>query len=108
MKRAEDAIKETTDAIALTEGAVKETTNAIARTEGAINQTTEQTQNAIRETTNAIGRTETAMEKTRMAIEQAQAELVQQGQTLTSFTIVTTAFLPLSFCTSVFNLPSLT
>ena len=38
------------------------------------------------------------------AVERVQAELVQQGQTLSSFTLVTTAFLPLSFCASVFYL----
>ncbi|PUU82945.1 hypothetical protein B9Z19DRAFT_965998 [Tuber borchii] len=42
--------------------------------------------------------------KTQGVIEQTQAELVQQGRTLTSFTIVTTAFLPLSFCTSFYGM----
>ena len=47
-----------------------------------------------------------AMKRTEKIIEETQAQLVQQGQTLTGFTIVTTAFLPLGFCTSVFYLLS--
>ena len=90
---------------ALTEKAAQETTSAVKRAEDAIKETTAQTQRIIRETTRAIERTETAMSETRNVIKGTQAELVQQGQTLTSFTIVTTAFLPLSFCASVFNLP---
>ena len=88
VKRAEDAIKETTGTIKRTEDAVEKTTGAVERTE-----------NAIKETTAAIARTQDVIEAT-------QAELVQQGQTLSSFTLVTTAFLPLSFCTSVFYLLS--
>ena len=49
------------------------------------------------EGTEAIKRTETTVENTR-------AELAQQGETLSGFTLVTTAFLALSFCTSVFYL----
>jgi len=49
-----------------------------------------------------------AMKRTEKIIEETQAQLVQQGQTLTGFTIVTTAFLPLGFCTSVFYLLSVT
>ncbi|PUU80824.1 hypothetical protein B9Z19DRAFT_682159 [Tuber borchii] len=59
------------------------------------------------ETAGAVKRTEDAVKKTQAVIEKAQAELVQQGQTLTSFTIVTTAFLPLSFCTSYFSMQTM-
>jgi len=68
------------------ESTAKETTAAMERTE-----------DAVRETTKAIADTQTV-------IKQTQTELVQQGQTLSGFTFVTTAFLPLSFCTSVFYL----
>ena len=64
------------------------------------------TENAIKETTGAIKGTEAVIQETQAVIRQTQAELVQQGQTLSSFTLVTTAFLPLSFCTSVFYLLS--
>jgi len=47
-----------------------------------------------------------AMKRTEDTIRETQAQLVQQGQTISSFTVVTTAFLPLSFCTSVFYLLS--
>jgi len=47
-----------------------------------------------------------AMKRTEATIKKTQAQLVQQGQTLSGFTVVTTAFLPLSFCTSVFCLLS--
>jgi len=47
-----------------------------------------------------------AMKRTEDTIKKTQAELVQQGQTLSGFTVVTTAFLPLRFCTSVFYLLS--
>ena len=76
-----------------TQDAVEETTKAIVSTE-----------DAVKETAKAILSTEDAIKKTQAIIEKTQAELVQQGQTLTSFTIVTTAFLPLGFCTSVFYL----
>jgi len=56
------------------------------------------------ETASAVKRTEDAIKKTQAVIKETQAELVQQGQTLSGFTLVTTAFLPLSFCTSVFYL----
>ena len=79
MKRTEDAVKETAKAIVSTQDAVKETTAAIVSTEDAI-------------------------KKTQAVIEKTQAELVQQGQMLSGFTLVTTAFLPLGFCTSVFYL----
>jgi len=46
-----------------------------------------------------------AMKRTEETIKKGQAQLVQQGQTLSGFTIVTTAFLPLGFCASVL-LPS--
>ena len=52
------------------------------------------TEKTIEATTAAIARTQDVIEAT-------QAEIMQQGQTLTSFAIVTTAFLPLDFCTSV-------
>ena len=52
-----------------------------------------------RETTEAIKRTEDAIQETKKS-------LVQQAQTLSGFTVVTTAFLPLGFCTSVFYLLS--
>ena len=68
------------------------------------------TQDAIertaQETTDAVKRTEDAIKNTQDVIEAARAEIVQQGQTLSGFTLVTTAFLPLSFCTSVFYLLS--
>jgi len=47
-----------------------------------------------------------AMKRTEATIKKTQAQLVQQGQTISGFTVVTTAFLPLSFCTSVFCLLS--
>ena len=84
----EKTAQKTTDAVKGTEDAVKETTAAIANTE-----------KAIEETTAAIARTHDVIQAT-------QNEIMQQGQTLTSFTIVTTAFLPLGFCTSVFYLLS--
>ncbi|PUU82946.1 hypothetical protein B9Z19DRAFT_1040095 [Tuber borchii] len=87
-----------------TEKTAQETTSAVKRAEDAIKETTAQTQSVIRETTRAIERTETAMRETRSVIKGTQAELVQQGQVLTSFTIVTTAFLPLSFCASYFGM----
>ena len=63
----------------------QETTGAVKSTEGAVNKTTE-----------AIAKAEEAIKETKEAI-------VQQAQTLSGFTIVTTAFLPLGFCTSVFS-----
>ncbi|PUU79845.1 hypothetical protein B9Z19DRAFT_1080732 [Tuber borchii] len=48
-----------------------------------------------------------AMKRTEKIIEETQAQLVQQGQTLTGFTIVTTAFLPLGFCTSYFGMQTI-
>jgi len=54
------------------------------------------------ETTDAVKRAEDAVKETTKAIAETRAELVKQGQTLSGFTLVTTAFLPLSFCTSVF------
>jgi len=54
----------------------------------------------IQETTEAIGRTGIAVKETRAA-------LIQQGQALSGFTLVTTAFLPLGFCASVFYLLSM-
>jgi len=54
------------------------------------------------ETTGAVKRAEDAVKETTKAIAETRAELVKQGQTLSGFTLVTTAFLPLSFCTSVF------
>lgn len=84
----EKMAQETTDAVGRTEEAVKETTNAIARAEAAVRETTE------------------AIASTKKAIEETQAEVVQQAQTLSGFTLVTTAFLPLGFCTSVFHLLS--
>ncbi|PUU79838.1 hypothetical protein B9Z19DRAFT_788872 [Tuber borchii] len=71
----------------------QETTGAVKRTE-----------DAIKETTGAIKGTEAVIQETQAVIKQTQAELVQQGQTLSGFTLVTTAFLPLSFCTSYFGM----
>jgi len=48
-----------------------------------------------------------AMKRTEETIRKGQAQLVQQGQTLSGFTIVTTAFLPLGFCASVLLPPYL-
>ena len=84
----EKTAQKTTDAVKGTEDAVKGTTKAIARTEKAIEATT------------------AAIARTHGVIEATQNEIIQQGQTLTSFTIITTAFLPLGFCTSVFCFPS--
>jgi len=56
------------------------------------------------ETARAAKSTEEAMKETQAIIKETQAELVQQGQTLSSFTLVTIAFQPLGFCTSVFYL----
>ena len=91
-----DAVKHTQDAI---ERTAQETTDAVKHTQDAIERTAQ-------ETTDAVKRTEDAIKKTQDVIEETQAEIVQQGQTLSGFTLVTTAFLPLSFCTSVFHLPS--
>jgi len=82
----EKTAQETTGAVQRAENAVKETTKAIADTQTAVNATTK------------------AIADTQIVIKQTQAELVKQGQTLSGFTLVTTAFLPLSFCTSVFHL----
>ena len=92
VKRAEDAIKST----------ARETTCAVRRTEDAVREAAR----AITSTENAIEATTAAIARTQGVIQETQAEIVQQGQTLTSFTIVTTAFLPLGFCTSVFYLLS--
>ena len=83
MKRTEDAI----------ERRAQETTNAVRRTGDAIGETTE-----------AIKDTKAIMEKTQKVIEKTQNELKQQGQILSSFTLVTTLFLPLSFFASVLYL----
>ncbi|PWW79092.1 hypothetical protein C7212DRAFT_355230 [Tuber magnatum] len=48
-----------------------------------------------------------AMKDTKDAIEETQKILVQQMQTLSGFTIVTTAFLPLSFCTSYYGMSNI-
>ncbi|CUS12900.1 unnamed protein product [Tuber aestivum] len=45
-----------------------------------------------------------AMEATKEAIERTQAQVVQQVQTLSGFAIVTTAFLPLSFCAEYYSM----
>ena len=71
----------------------QEGTEAIKRTETAIKNS----ERTAQEGTEAIKRTETTVKNT-------QAEIVQQGNTLSRFTLVTTAFLALSFCTSVFYL----
>ena len=62
---------------------------------------------AVVRTEDAVRRTEKAIEATTAAITRTQAELVQQGQTLSGFTLITTAFLPLSFFASVFYLVSI-
>ncbi|RPB03053.1 hypothetical protein L873DRAFT_1841385 [Choiromyces venosus 120613-1] len=49
-----------------------------------------------------------AMKRTEETIKETQATLVQQAQTLSGFTIVTTAFLPLSFCASYFGMNNIT
>jgi len=54
----------------------------------------------IQETTEAVGRAEIAIKETKAAI-------VQQARTLSGFTLVTTAFLSLSFYASVFYLLSM-
>jgi len=53
-------------------------------------------------TKEAIGAATAAIEATQNAINDTKIELVQQSQVLTSFTLLTTAFLPLGFATSVF------
>ena len=107
----EKTARETTDAVGRTENAIRETT---ARTEDAIQKTTdaaERTANAIRETTarteGAIKETTDAIRFTQDVLQDTQDEILQQGQKLTSFTLVTTAFLPLGFATSVFYLLSM-
>ena len=56
------------------------------------------------ETASAAKRTEEAIKETQKVIRETQDELMKQGQTLSGFTLVTTAFLPLDFCASVFYL----
>ena len=82
------------------EKTAQETTGAVKHAEDAVKATTE----AVASTEKAIGATTAAIERAQGIIAETQAKIVQQGQTLTSFTIVTTAFLPLGFCTSVFYL----
>ena len=43
---------------------------------------------------------------TQTILKEIHAEIVQQGSTVDCFTLLTTAFLPLNFCASVFNLLS--
>jgi len=74
------------------EKTARETTDAVKRTENAIRETTACTEGAIQKTTDVLKAT--------------QDEILQQGQKLSSFTLVTNAFLPLSFATSVFYLLS--
>ena len=45
-----------------------------------------------------------AVKRTEEAIKETKEQLVKQGQILSGFTLVTTAFLPLDFCASVFHL----
>ena len=106
---AEETAREATGAIKNTEDAIKEIIGAIKRIEDAIKETdaTARTRDAAKQTTDAIKGTEDAIKDTTAAIERTQAELVQQGQILSGFTIVTAAFLPLGFCTSVFYFPSI-
>ena len=52
-------------------------------------------------------KTADAVKRTVDAIEETKNAIVQQAQTLSGFTLVTTAFLPLGFCTSVFCLLSM-
>jgi len=59
-----------------------------------------------RETTDAVKRTEKSIKATTKVLEATKDEILQQGQKLSSFTLVTNAFLPLSFATSVFYLLS--
>ncbi|PUU82950.1 hypothetical protein B9Z19DRAFT_1190011 [Tuber borchii] len=49
-------------------------------------------------------KTEKAIASVEAAIKETQASLVQQVQTLSGFTLVTTAFLPLGFCTSYYGM----
>ncbi|KAG0641318.1 hypothetical protein HOY80DRAFT_883382 [Tuber brumale] len=60
------------------------------------------------ETTDAMKSTETQlMAATKSSIEESRDQLVQQSQTLSSFTVVTTLFLPLSFCASYLGMDNL-
>jgi len=68
-----------------------------APSEKTAQETVKRTEDAIKGTTDAITSVEAAIKET-------QASLVQQVQTLSGFTLVTTAFLPLGFCTSVLYL----
>ncbi|CAZ79523.1 unnamed protein product [Tuber melanosporum] len=52
-------------------------------------------------------KTAEAMKSTENAIEKTREALVQQAQTLTGFTVVTTAFLPLGFCASYLGMDNL-
>ncbi|PUU79839.1 hypothetical protein B9Z19DRAFT_1124528 [Tuber borchii] len=71
----------------------QETTVAVKRTEDAIGKTTE-----------AIEGTKAVIKKTQDVIEKTQNELKQQGQIISSFTLVTTVFLPLSFFASYYGM----
>jgi len=82
------------------EKTAQETTCVVKRTEDVVREVVK----AITSTEKAIEATTAAIARTQGVIQATQAEIVQQGQTLTSFTIVATAFLPLGFCTSVFYL----
>ncbi|RPB03055.1 hypothetical protein L873DRAFT_1841387 [Choiromyces venosus 120613-1] len=71
-------------------------------------KTAEETKRAMERSEQTARETKSAIERTKEAIEDAQETLVQQSQTLSGFTIVTTAFLPLSFCTSYFGMNNIT
>ncbi|PUU79844.1 hypothetical protein B9Z19DRAFT_788994 [Tuber borchii] len=58
-------------------------------------------------TMGAVKSTEDAIRETQKVIEETQAELVKQGQTLSGFTLVTTAFLPLDFCCSYYGMQTM-
>jgi len=86
------------------EKTTRETTDEVERTANAIIETTARTEDAIKETTKAMLFTVHAIERTTMVLENSHYILAQQAdqtKALSIFTVVATAFLPLSFCTSV-------
>ncbi|KAG0128935.1 hypothetical protein HOY82DRAFT_522130 [Tuber indicum] len=89
----------------------RETTEAMKSAEDTITKTAQKTADAMMSIESTIARTgkqaAEAREAAKSAVVETRDALVKQAQTLSGFTVVTTVFLPLSFCASYLGMDNL-